>query len=126
MANLTVRRAFKAKDPHGWAAFLDRLKKHSAEGCARTLRGSFLNRPSVYDQGESLRSFRVPTLLMFGDDDHPAIEPTLFMREQMPCAGLVVFPWSGHNLNIEEPAAFNRVVEDFFHAAEQGRWRPAS
>jgi len=126
MANLTVRRAFKAKDPHGWAAFRERLKKHSAEGCARTLRGSFLNRPSAYDQGEALRAFRVPTLLMFGDDDHPAIEPTLFMRKEMPCAGLVVFPWSGHNLNIEEPAAFNRVVEDFFHASEQGRWRPAS
>ena len=126
MANLSVRRSFKAKDPYGWAAFRERLKKHSAAGCARTLRGSFLNRPSVYDQGAELRAFRVPTLLMFGDDDHPAIEPTLYMREQMPCAGLVVLPWSGHNLNIEEPAAFNRVVEDFFHAAEQGRWRPAS
>ncbi|HYC45644.1 MAG TPA: alpha/beta hydrolase [Burkholderiales bacterium] len=126
MANLSVRRSFKAKDPYGWAAFRERLKKHSAAGCARTLRGSFLNRPSVYDQAAELRAFRVPTLLMFGDDDHPAIEPTLYMREQMPCAGLTVFPWSGHNLNIEEPAAFNRAVEDFFHAAEQGRWRPAS
>jgi pimeloyl-ACP methyl ester carboxylesterase len=122
MANLAVRRAFKAKDPRGWAAFRERLKTHSADGCARTLRGSFLNRPSVYDQAEQLRAFRLPTLLMFGDDDRPAIEPTLFMREQMPRAGLVVFPLSGHNLNIEEPVAFNRALEDFFHAAEQNRW----
>jgi pimeloyl-ACP methyl ester carboxylesterase len=124
MANLAVRRSFKAKDPHGWAAFRERLKKHSAEGCAHTLRESFINRPSVYDQGDALRAFRVPTLLMFGDDDHPATGPTLFMREQMPGAGLMVFPWSGHNLNIEEPAAFNRALDDFFHSVEHGRWRP--
>jgi pimeloyl-ACP methyl ester carboxylesterase len=122
MAGLSVRRAFKAKDPRGWAAFRERLKKHSAAGCARTLRGSFLDRPSVYDQGEQLRAFRVPTLLMFGDDDGPSIAPMIYMREQMPCAGLTVFPWSGHNLNIEEPVAFNRALEDFFHAAGQGRW----
>ena len=122
MANLAVRRTFKAKDPHGWAAFRERLKKHSAEGCARSLRGSFLNRPSVYDQREQLRACNIPTLLMFGDDDGPAIAPTLFMREQMPRAGLTVFPCSGHNLNIEEPVAFNRAVDDFFHANEQGRW----
>ena len=123
MAELAVRRAFKAKEPRAWAAFRERLKTHSAEGCARTLRGSFLDRPSVYDQGEQLRAFRAPTLLMFGDDDQPAIAPTLYLRRQMPCAGLAVFPWSGHNLNIEEPAAFNRALEHFFHACEQGRWR---
>jgi proline iminopeptidase len=44
------------------------------------------------------------------------------MREQMPRAGLTVFPHSGHNLNIEEPAAFNRAVDDFLHAVELGRW----
>lgn len=122
MANLAVRRTFKAKDPHGWTAFRDRLKQHSAEGCARTLRGIFLNRPSVYDQREQLRACNIPTLLMFGDDDGPAAAPMLFMREQMPRAGLAVFPCSGHNLNIEEPAAFNRALDDFFHAVECGRW----
>jgi pimeloyl-ACP methyl ester carboxylesterase len=49
------------------------------------------------------------------------------MREQMPRAGLTVFPCSGHNLNIEEPVAFNRALDDFFHAVELGRWGcPAS
>ena len=126
MANLAVRRTFKAKDPHGWAAFRERLKQHSAEGCARMLRGIFCNRPSVYDQREQLRACTIPTLLMFGDDDGPSIAPTLFMREQMPRAGLTVFPYSGHNLNIEEPAAFNRAVDDFLHAVELGRWNYAA
>jgi pimeloyl-ACP methyl ester carboxylesterase len=122
MANLAVRRTFKSKDPRGWAAFRERLKKHSADGCARTLRGSFLNRPSVYDQRDQLRACNIPTLLMFGDDDGPAVAPTLFLREQMPRAGLTVFPFSGHNLNIEEPFAFNRALDDFLHAVELGRW----
>jgi pimeloyl-ACP methyl ester carboxylesterase len=122
MANLAVRRTFKAKDPHGWAAFRERLKKHSADGCARTLRGSFLKRPNVYEQRDQLRACNIPALLMFGDDDGPSIAPTLFMREQMPRAGLTVFPYSGHNLNIEEPVAFNRAVDDFLHAVELGRW----
>lgn len=126
MANLAVRRSFKAKDPRGWAAFRERLKTHSADGCARTLRGSFFNRPSVYDQAAQLRACKVPTLLMFGDDDGPAIEPSHFIRAQMPCAGLMVFPRSGHNLNIEEPLAFNRALDDFFAAAEHGRWACAA
>jgi len=25
-------------------------------------------------------------------------------------------------LNLEEPALFNRIVEDFLHQVEQGRW----
>ena len=29
-------------------------------------------------------------------------------------------PWSGHALNLEEPALFNRIVEDFFHQIETG------
>jgi len=122
MANLPVRRTFKAKDPQGWMAFRERLKLHSPEGCARTLRGSFLNRPSVYDQREQLRACDIPTLLVFGDDDTPSVAPTLFMRAQMPRAALMVLPYSGHNLNIEEPLTFNRALDDFFHACELGRW----
>ena len=117
-----VRVPFKVKDPRGWEAFRARFAKHSAEGCARTLRGVFTDRPSVYSQKEAFEKFEVPTLLMTGDEDTPAIEPTLFMKEHMPRAGLLVFPWSGHNLNIEEPQAFNRALEDFFHAVEHGRW----
>ena len=37
-------------------------------------------------------------------------------------AGLAVLAQSGHGINVEEPALFNRVVEDFFHRAEAGTW----
>ena len=122
LAEDTVRLPFKIKDPRGWETFRARLATHSAEGCARTLRGVFADRPSVYLQKEAFEAFDVPALLMFGDIDTPAIQPTLFMHRHMPRAGLLVFPWSGHNLNIEEPEAFNRALKDFFHAVEHNRW----
>ena len=35
-----------------------------------------------------------------------------------------VLPRSGHAINLEEPALFNRLAEDFFHQVEAGRWGP--
>ena len=86
------------------------------------MRGVFTGRPSVYAQKDAFEDFDVPTLLMAGDVDMPAIEPTLFMHQHMPRAGLLILPWSGHNLNIEEPQAFNRALEDFLHAVEHDHW----
>jgi hypothetical protein len=35
-----------------------------------------------------------------------------------------VLPRSGHAINLEEPALFNRLLEDFLHQVEAGRWGP--
>ena len=40
----------------------------------------------------------------------------------MPSAGLVLFPKTGHALNLEEPALYNGHLEAFFHLVEAGRW----
>jgi hypothetical protein len=37
-------------------------------------------------------------------------------------AALAVLPKSGHGINLEEPALFNRLLEDFLHRVEGGRW----
>ena len=44
------------------------------------------------------------------------------MKRTIRTCGLAVLPKSGHVLNMEEPALFNRIVEDFFHQVENGRW----
>ncbi|HEX6266978.1 MAG TPA: alpha/beta hydrolase, partial [Burkholderiales bacterium] len=46
----------------------------------------------------------------------------LLMKRAIPSAGLAMLPRSGHAINLEEPALFNRFVEDFFHQVEAGRW----
>ena len=37
-------------------------------------------------------------------------------------AALVVLPNAGHAINLEDPAAFNRHLADFFLTVEAGRW----
>ena len=112
------------KDPRGWAEFLEQLKTHSPRGSANTFRGVQARRKTIFDVGEELARVEVPALIMIGDEDEPCLEPGLFMKRRMPNAGLVVFPKSGHAINLEEPALFNRFMLDFLTAVEQDRWLP--
>jgi pimeloyl-ACP methyl ester carboxylesterase len=64
----------------------------------------------------------VPALVMTGDEDEPCLEASLLMKRTIPSAGLVVLPRTGHALNLEEPALYNLLLDDFFHQVESGRW----
>ena len=46
------------------------------------------------------------------------------MKRHIRTAGLVVLPWSGHTINIEEPEAFNRALFEFFALVDEGRAAP--
>jgi pimeloyl-ACP methyl ester carboxylesterase len=59
---------------------------------------------------------------MIGDEDEPCIEPAIFMKRHIQPSGLVVFPQTGHTMNLEEPDLFNRVVLDFLTLVEAGKW----
>jgi pimeloyl-ACP methyl ester carboxylesterase len=110
------------KDPIGWQKFADQLFQHSEVGSALTMRGVQGRRPSIFDLEPKLRSLNVPTLIMVGDEDDLCIEPSIFMKRCIPMAGLVMFPQSGHAINLEEPGLFNRVVQHFLTAVEAGKW----
>jgi pimeloyl-ACP methyl ester carboxylesterase len=112
------------KDPRGWQEFAARLAQHSAAGSAATLRGVQIRRPSLWDLRSEMRRLAVPTLIVTGDEDESCLEPALLMKRSISTAGLVVLPKSGHVVNLEEPDLFNRVLLDFFHAVERGRWGP--
>jgi pimeloyl-ACP methyl ester carboxylesterase len=111
------------KDPRGWQEFAEMLKGHSTQGSALTQRGVQNRRPSLYDLTDKMKTITAPTLIMTGDEDFPCLEPGLLMKRTIPTAGLVVMPNSGHAINLEEPAAFNRHLEEFFHAVDVGAWR---
>jgi pimeloyl-ACP methyl ester carboxylesterase len=117
-----TRVQYQNKDPRGWAEFAARLAEHSTRGSANTMRGVQGRRPSLWDLVEPMRRLAVPTLIMTGDEDDPCLEPGLLMKRTIPTAALVVFPNTGHALNLEEPALFNRSCADFFHQVESGRW----
>ena len=59
---------------------------------------------------------------MTGDEDWPCIEPGVLMKKNITTAALVVMPNAGHNINLEDPAAFNAHLQELFLAADAGTW----
>lgn len=114
----------RAKDPRSWEEFKAHLAEHSARGSANTLRGYQASRPSLYDLEDKIRAVAVPVLIAVGDEDEPCLDTSLWLKRILPWAGLWVVPRTGHCINIEEPAAFNRQLLDFLTLTEQGCWRP--
>jgi pimeloyl-ACP methyl ester carboxylesterase len=117
-----TRVQLKKKDPRGWAEFVAHLREHSPAGSSLTQRRYQGARDPVYAWEDDLKRMRVPTLLALGDEDWPCIEPNMFLKRTLPNAGLWMHPRTGHAINLEEPAAFNRTVQDFFSTVERGRW----
>jgi pimeloyl-ACP methyl ester carboxylesterase len=116
------RMQLKEKDPRGFAEFVKNFSEHSAKGSANTMLGYQARRPSLYNLAAEMAGITAPTLIVAGDEDDAVLEASLMMKRTVPTAGLVIFPNSGHMTNLEDPAHFNRVLEDFFHQVEAGRW----
>jgi pimeloyl-ACP methyl ester carboxylesterase len=112
------------KDRIGWETFVRNLAEHSASAAARTLRTVQAGRASLYDMEAELKAVKAPVLLLVGDEDEPCLDVNLWMKRLMPAARLGVLPGSGHAINLEEPALFNRLVEEFLCDVERGSWRP--
>ncbi len=110
------------KDPRGWHEFAAQMAEHSARGSANTLRGVQKQRPSLFDLVDEMKKITVPALVMAGDEDDPCLEASVLIKRAMPAAGLAILPKTGHALNLEEPALFNTLVDEFFHQVEAGRW----
>jgi pimeloyl-ACP methyl ester carboxylesterase len=96
------------------------LLGNDAEGLAKTIRGVQMKRPSIMSLEEELKNMNVPSLILVGEEDMPCTEPAYFMRKHIPRSKLVVFPKTGHILNLERPADFNREVMAFLSAVESG------
>jgi pimeloyl-ACP methyl ester carboxylesterase len=118
-----TRVQFQNKDPRGWGEFARQLAEHSNEGSANTMRGVQKRRPSLYELVDKIRTITAPTLVMTGDEDWPCLEPGILMKRSIASAGLIVMPNAGHTINLEDPAAFNQHLADFFHAVDAGAWR---
>jgi pimeloyl-ACP methyl ester carboxylesterase len=112
------------KDPRAFAEYVRQFEEHSPLGAANTLLGVQTRRPSFYDLTAEMARMEVPTLIMSGDEEEPCLEVNLLMKRTIPSAALAILPRSGHAINLEEPALFNQLLEDFFHQVEAGRWGP--
>ena len=116
------REQLEMKDPRGFKEFIGQLSEHSATGAALTLRGVQARRPSPFDLVAELEKMIVPTLVIHGDEDRSCLGTGAFLKRTIPSAGLMVFPKTGHTINLEEPALFNFAVLDFITQVDSGRW----
>jgi pimeloyl-ACP methyl ester carboxylesterase len=110
------------KNPRAWEELRRQFEEHSAKGSAYTFLGVQRKRPSIIDLGDPLRKMTLPVLIMLGDEDDQGREGSIFMKKNIPRAGLEVFPRSGHTLNLEEPEHFNRSLLDFITTVDAGHW----
>ena len=121
-----ARQQFLRKDPKGWQLFHDQFLEQSPLGWSMTAQHVAGTRPTVFSLKEKLNRLTVPSLIMVGDEDEACLEPSIFLKREIPGAGLLAFPQSGHTLNLEEPADFNHALLKFFQAVSAGTWATRS
>lgn len=111
-----TRIQLRRKNPAAWRKLRDEFAALSGLGLAQTLRGVQLRRPTMYELEAGLRQLRVPTLVIVGEEDAPAVDASRFLAATIPGATLHLLPGTGHTLNLEEPEAFNRAVLEVLRA----------
>jgi pimeloyl-ACP methyl ester carboxylesterase len=109
------------KSPRAWQEFMDHLREHAALGMANTMSRYQALRPSLYDFRDQFAAMTTPVLLALGDEDAPCLETNLMLKQTIPGSGLWIHPGTGHAINLEEPAAFNAMIESFFAGVERQR-----
>ena len=111
----------KDKNPAGYETFIGQLIGGSVTGITNTMRGVQSRRRSVYEYRDAIAAMTVPVLIVLGEEDAPCVKPSHFIKEVLPGARLGVVPTTGHLVNIEEPALYNRLVMSFIEAVEAQR-----
>jgi pimeloyl-ACP methyl ester carboxylesterase len=73
-----------------------------------------MSRAVTPDFSDTLPAIRVPTLLVWGDDDKRSpLSAAQRMHDAIPGSQLLVIPNAGHLSNFEQPLAFNTAVRAF-------------
>jgi pimeloyl-ACP methyl ester carboxylesterase len=85
-----------------------------AQGLAHAARGMLAQESSAVI--DSLATIEVPTLIIVGDQDQPFLAPCEYMAKKIRGARLEVIAGAGHSSNLDQPAAFNRVLLDFLQS----------
>ena len=113
MAQSPNRQALKRNNPGGFAAWLADLKTHDPGGMARTCRNYQGLRRSLEDSAEAFAKLTTPVLLVAGEEDAPCLETTRFLAGTIPRVRLELVIRAGHAPNLEDPPAFNHLLEAF-------------
>jgi pimeloyl-ACP methyl ester carboxylesterase len=112
-------RAYLEQDSRAWTKLPGRTptRIHLLHKTPRCIRGIVAHLREDSAKGKAkLSGLGIPVLLIAGNEDESCLETALWLQRRLPNAGLWICPNSGHAVNLEDPAAFNRTVEDFLNA----------
>jgi pimeloyl-ACP methyl ester carboxylesterase len=118
-----TRYRLKEKNPSEYRNFIDQLGAGSALGITNTMRGVQSKRAPLYAHQERIAALNVPALVVLGEEDEPCVKPSHFLKEHLPGARLEIVAKTGHCVNLEEPALYNRLVMGFIEEVEARRAR---
>jgi pimeloyl-ACP methyl ester carboxylesterase len=113
-----TRYRLQQKNPSEYKNFIDQLGAGSALGITNTMRGVQSKRAPLYAHKDAIAALRVPALIVLGEEDEPCVKPSHFLKETLPGARLEIVPQTGHCVNLEEPALYNRLVLGFIEGIE--------
>jgi pimeloyl-ACP methyl ester carboxylesterase len=82
-----ARLQLKTKNPRGFDEFIRNFSRHSARGSANTMLGYQARRPSLYDLTAEMARIAAPTLIVTGDEDDAALDPSLLMKRRIQGPG---------------------------------------
>ncbi|HEY1504475.1 MAG TPA: alpha/beta hydrolase [Stellaceae bacterium] len=116
-----TRYRLKEKNPAEYKNFVDQLAAGSALGITNTMRGVQSKRAPLYAHREHIAALKVPALVVLGEEDEPCVKPSHFIEENLPGARLEIVSKTGHCVNLEEPALYNRLVMGFIENVEARR-----
>jgi len=94
--------------------------EHPPHGLAHTLRGVLAAEPSLDELAPRLAELARPALVIVGARDRMSLPASRALAAALPRAKLVVVEGAGHVVNLAQPAAFNRALEEFLAAAVGG------
>jgi pimeloyl-ACP methyl ester carboxylesterase len=103
------RLRLRDKNPSEFRRSHEEIAAMSSPGRMHTMRGVQMQRPTLYAHEKRLASLDVPVLVIVGDEDEACRKPSEFLERTLPDARLHVLPRTGHAVNLEEHAEFNRL-----------------
>ena len=116
----------------GWGSHPD--ERETARGLCEDIAAMFREKPIAESAAAyarfpmrntfeaNLKKFAPPLLVLVGDEDHPCLDGSLFLKRTVPTAALQIVPRAGHTITMEEPAIVNAALNGLFAAATDGTW----
>ena len=114
----STRYRLREKKPSEYHHFIEQIAAGSPLGITNTMRGVQERRPPLYVHKDRIAALDLPALIVLGEEDDPCVKPSHFLSETLPGARLEVVAKTGHAVNLEEPALYNRRVLGFIEDAE--------